>query len=381
MGINRKARDNFFLVDSTLSSADYGIVISADNSFGAPKRDVEHVSVPGRNGDLIIDNGRWENIEVTYNDCLIEADFPEKFGEFRAQLSRMRGYKRLEDSFDPDIYRLANVSNIKLSKLGTIYHSGIFDVTFDCKPQRFLKSGEIAVQLMPWVPLTYRTQYIVISGDSVGYEAHIPAGDQITIKFSTYDSALTEFRSVTATCEDGDVGSFSIANPDEDERFWRLEITNGITDPEQVRLQLRFDLDYFASGIKHVNATFGQYFTLKNPTGYAAKPLIDYWAMAIPMTSWENYTNGELQFYYDFHSDDVPAANIFMSCDLQYLYDVDKNNLTSYLYLNTSGSGIGEGLVFPELSEDETKLDMYFTVSSYDKGPGIVCIYPNWWRL
>lgn len=381
MGINRKARDNFFLVDSSLSSLDYGIVISADNSFEAPKRDVEHVSVPGRNGDLIIDNGRWENIDVTYNDCLIEADFQQKFGDFRSQLSRMRGYKRLEDSFDPDIYRLANISNIKLSKLGTRYHSGIFDVTFNCKPQRFLKSGEIAVQLMPWVPLTYRTQYIHLYGDTISFEAHVPQGDQITVKFATYDPSLTEYRSTSYTVEDGDITSISIANPDEDERFWRLEITNGVTDPEQVSLQLKFETDYFNGGGRHINATFGQYFTLKNPTGYASKPLLEYWGQQIPMTSWENYTNGEQQFYYDFHSDVAPSAEIFMDCDLQYLYGYDKTNLTSYLYLNTSGSGIGEGLVFPELSEDETKLNMYFLTSDFDKGLGIVNIYPNWWRL
>lgn len=371
---------NNSLIFGGVNSADYGVWLTGSGTFSAPERDVEFVAIPGRNGELVVDNGRWRNIEVVY-PANIPWNFDQKMTEFRAAMCRQRGYQRLEDTYHLDEYRMgAFVMGLEPETI-PLNRGGDFNLVFNCKPQRFLKSGEMAVQLMPWVPLTYRTQYIVISGDSVGYEAHITSGDQITIKFSTYDSSLTEFRSVIATCEDGDVGSFSIANPDEDERFWRLEITNGITDPEQVRLQLRFDLDYFISGIKHVNATFGQYFTLKNPTGYAAKPLIDYWAMAIPMTSWENYTNGELQFYYDFHSDDVPAANIFMDCDLQYLYDVDKANLTSYLYLNTSGSGIGEGLVFPELSEDETKLNMYFTVSSYDKGPGIVCIYPNWWRL
>lgn len=371
---------NNSLIFGGVNSADYGVWLTGSGTFSAPERDVEFVAVPGRNGELVVDNGRWRNIEVAY-PANIPRDFDQRMTEFRSAMCRQRGYQRLEDTYHLDEYRLgAFVMGLEPETI-PLNRGGDFNLVFNCKPQRFLKSGEIPIQLMPWVPLTYRTQYLVLSGDSVSYEVQIPHGDQITIKFSTYDPSLTEYRSETQTCEDGDVGAFSIANPDEDERFWRLEITNGVTDPEKVHIQLTFQLYYFASGVKQVSATFGQYFTLKNPTGYAAKPLIDYWGQQIPMTTWENYTNGELQFYYDFHSDVAPAANIFMNCDLQYLYDIAKANLTSYLYLNTSGSGIGEGLVFPELSEDESMLNMYFLTSDWDKGPGIVNIYPNWWRL
>lgn len=363
-----------------VNSADYGVWLTGSGTFSAPERDVEFVAVPGRNGELVVDNGRWRNIEVSY-PANIPRDFDQRMTEFRSAMCRQRGYQRLEDTYHPDEYRMgAFVMGIEPETI-PLNRGGDFNLVFNCKPQRFLKSGEIPIQLMPWVPLTYRTQYIHLYGDTISFEAHVPQGDQITVKFATYDPSLTEYRSTSYTVEDGDITSISIANPDEDERFWRLEITNGVTDPEQVSLQLKFETDYFNGGGRHINATFGQYFTLKNPTGYAAKPLLEYWGQQIPMTTWDNYTNGEQQFYYDFHSDVAPSAEIFMDCDLQYLYGYDKTNLTSYLYLNTSGSGIGEGLVFPELSEDETKLNMYFLTSDFDKGLGIVNIYPNWWRL
>ena len=47
-------------------------------------------------------------------------------------------------------YRLANLSEmISIDSSGAGYHSGVFDLTFNCKPQRFLKSGEDPITLLP----------------------------------------------------------------------------------------------------------------------------------------------------------------------------------------------------------------------------------------
>lgn len=361
-----------------INTDDYGIWITGAGTFAAPERDVEYVSVPGRNGDLIIDNNRWRNIEIAY-PANIPNGFDAKLSAFRSAICRLRGYQRLEDSYHMDEFRMASFAMGLQPEPIPGNRGGQFDIVFNCKPQRFLKSGEMPLQFMPWVTPTYRSQYIPVSGSAVTFEAHVPEGDEITVMLSTYDSSLTQLRTVSESVGNGDLTSFAISA--ENERFWRIEITNGVTDAEAVTLQLKFDLDYFTTGIKHVNATFGQYFTLKNPTGYAAKPLIDYWAQIVPYTTWENYENGELQYYYEFHSTWADVMRLYMNCELQYLYDNDKNNMSSHLFLNTSGSGIGEGIVFPELSADETRLDMSFTTSDIDNGPGIVNIYPNWWKL
>lgn len=48
------------------SSGTYGVYITGDAVFNAPERDVEMITIPGRNGALALDNGRFENISVTY---------------------------------------------------------------------------------------------------------------------------------------------------------------------------------------------------------------------------------------------------------------------------------------------------------------------------
>lgn len=126
-------------------SEDIGVYISGNGVYNAPERDYEMVSIPGKNGQLAIDHGRYENIEVTY-PCFIWADtqqeFREKMRTIRAKLTSKLGYKRLEDTYHPDEYRMA------IYKAGIevdpVYYNraGEFELTFDCKPQRFLKSGE-----------------------------------------------------------------------------------------------------------------------------------------------------------------------------------------------------------------------------------------------
>ena len=47
-------------------SRDYGVYITGQAVFNAPEREVEMISIPGRNGQFALDKGRFENIEVTY---------------------------------------------------------------------------------------------------------------------------------------------------------------------------------------------------------------------------------------------------------------------------------------------------------------------------
>ena len=134
------------------SSGNYGVYISGEGTFNAPKRDVEMVSIPGRNGDLALDKGRFENIEGTYKAGLFgvdEADFAEAISDFRNFLCSRKGYVRLEDDYNPDEYRMA-VYKSGLEVDAKQLKAGEFDIVFDCKPQRWLKSGEEAVTIGEW---------------------------------------------------------------------------------------------------------------------------------------------------------------------------------------------------------------------------------------
>ena len=127
-------------------SGDYGLYITGAGTFNAPTRDVEMVTIPGRNGSFAHDRGRFENIEVTYPAGVYgsdESDFADKIADIRAWLCSKKGYVRLTDEYNPNEYRLA-VYKSGLEVSPALLKAGEFDLVFECKPQRFLTSGETA---------------------------------------------------------------------------------------------------------------------------------------------------------------------------------------------------------------------------------------------
>lgn len=128
-----------------INSLDYGIYITGEAVYNAPERDVEMVTVPGKNGALAIDQGRFENIEVTFPaGCFANNsyDFAQKIAAFRNALASRFSYKRLEDEYNPDEYRLALYRSGLEVKADGHHQAGEFKITFDCKPQRFLIDGD-----------------------------------------------------------------------------------------------------------------------------------------------------------------------------------------------------------------------------------------------
>lgn len=138
------------LIFDSVDTLDYGVVIDGEAVFDAPERDVEVVTIPGRNGTLQIDNGRFENIDVTYPASIwadAHGDFKTKIRDLRNAFASKRGYKRLTDTYHPDEYRLG-VFKAGLECDPGVYNTAAkFDIVFDCKPQRFLTSGETVVDI------------------------------------------------------------------------------------------------------------------------------------------------------------------------------------------------------------------------------------------
>ena len=155
MGIGENMIYNKLQFDD-IDSKDYGVYITGSAAFNSPNRDVEMVTVPGRNGELVLDNGRYNNIEVTYPAGTFgsnETDFRTKMRNIRNALASKKGYQRLEDSYNPDEYRMATfIDAIEAEPVGHNI-AAEFDLVFNCKPQRFLTSGE--------------TPVLVTSGDTI----------------------------------------------------------------------------------------------------------------------------------------------------------------------------------------------------------------------
>ena len=133
-----------------INSADYGVYISGSGVYNAPERAVESVSVPGRNGALLLDKGHFENIEIEYPAGTFGTEqegLSDKLSAFRNALKAQIGYQRLTDTYHPDEYRLGVfVDAFEVDPVNN-NSAGEFKLIFNCKPQRFLTSGETEVDL------------------------------------------------------------------------------------------------------------------------------------------------------------------------------------------------------------------------------------------
>lgn len=135
-----------YLIYDGECSKDYGLYVSGGGTFNAPERDVELVDVPGKNGSLVLDNGRFKNITVTY-PAFIRHKFKDLSGAAREWLLRTAGYVRLEDSYNTEYYRLARFGGPLDFDTRVLNRSGECSLSFDCKPQRFLIEGDFAIDV------------------------------------------------------------------------------------------------------------------------------------------------------------------------------------------------------------------------------------------
>lgn len=147
-----------YLTFAGIQSNLYGVWISGTGTYNAPGRDLEYIQIPGRSGDLIVDNGRYTNIEIVY-PAFIPAQFDTKFDTFRALMLSKTGYQILTDTYHPDEFRLAALSGGFSAETGAYNKAGRFDITFNCQPQRWLYSGLTVTTLSASGSISNPTNY------------------------------------------------------------------------------------------------------------------------------------------------------------------------------------------------------------------------------
>lgn len=130
------------------SSSEFKIGIEQCRSYPSAARSVERQTIPGRAGELLRDTGTYANVIQPY-----EIYFNGKVDGMTAAASKIvqwlmssRGYCRLEDSYEPDCYRMASYAGpFDAANWMNLY--GRATIEFDCMPQRWLKSGETPVSI------------------------------------------------------------------------------------------------------------------------------------------------------------------------------------------------------------------------------------------
>lgn len=111
-----------------------------------PARRQSKYTVLGRNGVLHEAEDAWDNFSKSY-DCYFHGrlPMPEQAHAVKAWLAAEVGVKKLRDAYDPEHYYLATYAG-PADIENRLNRYGIVKVEFDCNPQAFLVSGDIAVE-------------------------------------------------------------------------------------------------------------------------------------------------------------------------------------------------------------------------------------------
>lgn len=128
-----------------VSSDDVQVIVERFPNVNIPARKYEKISVPGRNGDILIPEDAYENVPQRY-EIYVSAEKEKLPAVARCVACWLcvSGYQRLEDSYFLDSYRLAHYSG-SLEIENILNRFGRATIEFDCKPQRFLHDGELVL--------------------------------------------------------------------------------------------------------------------------------------------------------------------------------------------------------------------------------------------
>lgn len=138
------ARNQLWL--DNVCNEDVGVTVG-EFTLTAPVPRVNTIKVPGRNGDLHIYDGSYEN---RTGSCTAFVYHPDNV---KAEMAKVQqwllggmGYRRLVTDEDQEHFLLARVTNgadvaARINKIAP------FAIRFDCMPQRYLTAGETPIEI------------------------------------------------------------------------------------------------------------------------------------------------------------------------------------------------------------------------------------------
>ena len=131
---------NYFTFGS-YDSRNLGIYLSGSGVFNSPEQSLEFISIPGRNGDLIGSNKKFENVELVY-PAFVSKNMLNNIVDIKSALMSVSSYARLSDTYFPSEYRMAVCTDAIVFNPLKDLKAAEMDIVFNCKPQRYLTIGE-----------------------------------------------------------------------------------------------------------------------------------------------------------------------------------------------------------------------------------------------
>ena len=179
-------------------SSEVPVVVEHPPGRTVPKRKMSIISIPGSNRDILITEDAYESVSQPY-----EIHIPPNRPRLDIAVQNVMrwlcvdGYNRLEDSYEPHVFRLAyypggqTVENI-LNKAGKVR------IEFICRPERWLKTGEVPIVL-------YIAGNIINPTDNVAKPLITVRGSGTgTLTVGGKTISMTDCNGVVLDCEDED---------------------------------------------------------------------------------------------------------------------------------------------------------------------------------
>lgn len=132
-----------------VTSNELGLIVQATPSYTYAEKNITFQHIVGRNGDLVINSKCYKNTTRTYYFAKVfrpGETYISTSKSITEWLHSANNYVRLEDTYEPDFYRMALYKD---PGTYTNYYdqASAFEVTFECKPQKWLKIGDSPLDL------------------------------------------------------------------------------------------------------------------------------------------------------------------------------------------------------------------------------------------
>lgn len=317
-----------------------GIFLQRPLDFSEPVPIVEVEEIPGRNGNIIFETGSYEN-RVATASCfaLREKDVSKNLREINKFLFSATGYRRLETSDDPDFFWMARIDGGARTeqRMRTL---APFEVSFDCKPQKFAKSG--------------LNKILVKNGSTIHNEYGFDAKPLLTVEMKTG-------RTVSGgTLKIGGTSIFIKTY------WWSLAaLQNRLAEKGT-------SLEAIIQSVQTIGVSEEEFLTaLDNCNASASDLVADLLVVADSGTTEDEvknaliiYGSSQLLLAFNAARDDALRRPIYIDCDLEHAYSDIRKNENKNIFATE----------FPSLKAGENKV-------SWDGDILGVEIQPRWWCL
>lgn len=200
------------------TSKDFSAYIYDSSSQALPGREYDTVSIPGRSGELLISKDRLSNVSKEYTAVFPEPEAIANKDSMLSFLLSLIGYQRLESSFEPDCYRLAKFTGKTEYKTDRSNSIAVVPLSFECKPQKWLLSGEKGVETTTGITLDNPTFFDACPLIRVyGYGDLTVGNRKLTLSEHTQEYMDIDCELCECSCGDVNLNAYcKIASSDDD---------------------------------------------------------------------------------------------------------------------------------------------------------------------